>query len=217
MQSLTLIPDSTQLKDSLTPLLNNDQTALSCSSGTVFPTTNLLIGMLCYRTDQSKLYELTSTGPSVWTLLSDLSKSPVETDGSGNTSISGTFTANALVTASLTCSGLAGFQIPVTVKTVGYSLLAADSNGVFHNQGATTSISFILPSAVLNKKYTFYVHDAYAVNVVANSGCTIRNGTEVTAAAGNLSANSVGSLVEVIGVTSTEWIVKNITGTWTVT
>jgi len=45
------------------PLLNNTRTVMSCSSGTTFPTAELQVGMLCYRSDLTKLYELKSTGP----------------------------------------------------------------------------------------------------------------------------------------------------------
>ena len=52
------IPSSKKISDSLSDILGNDKTALSCSSGTAFPTVNLFDGMLCYRTDELKLYQL---------------------------------------------------------------------------------------------------------------------------------------------------------------
>lgn len=56
-------------------LINNMLDALASRfSGTAFPTTNLVIGMQCLRTDESKVYQLTSTGPSVWKLVFDLAK-----------------------------------------------------------------------------------------------------------------------------------------------
>lgn len=71
MQSYTDIQSSQSLQSSLSLLLNNDKTALSCSSGTAFPTSNLQAGMLCYRTDQKKLYLLQDVTPT-WKLLLDL-------------------------------------------------------------------------------------------------------------------------------------------------
>ncbi|MCS6767049.1 MAG: hypothetical protein MO847_11975 [Candidatus Protistobacter heckmanni] len=59
--------------DSLASILNNDKTAISCHSGTVFPTTNLQIGMLCYRSDQLKLYQLIGINPDNWRFIVDLS------------------------------------------------------------------------------------------------------------------------------------------------
>ena len=73
MQNFTTIPSSETLTNSLSPLLNNDKTALSNSSGTVFPTTELQVGMKCWRSDQQKLYVLTSASPATWVLLADLS------------------------------------------------------------------------------------------------------------------------------------------------
>jgi hypothetical protein len=72
MQSFTDIPSSRTLSDSLIEILNNDKTAVSCNSGTTFPTTNLQIGMLCYRTDQLKLYQLIGTNPANWRFIMDL-------------------------------------------------------------------------------------------------------------------------------------------------
>src|SRR5574343_1554013 len=72
MQNFTDIPSSRTLSNSLLEILNNDKTAISCNSGTTFPTTNLQIGMLCYRTDQLKLYQLIGTNPDNWRLIMDL-------------------------------------------------------------------------------------------------------------------------------------------------
>jgi hypothetical protein len=73
MQSFTDIPSSRTLSDSLIEILNNDKTAISCHSGTTYPTTNLQVGMLCYRTDQLKLYQLIGTNPDNWRFIMDLS------------------------------------------------------------------------------------------------------------------------------------------------
>lgn len=72
MQNFTDIPSSRTLSDSLIEILNNDKTAISCNSGSTFPTTNLQIGMLCYRTDQLKLYQLIGTNPDNWRFIMDL-------------------------------------------------------------------------------------------------------------------------------------------------
>lgn len=76
MQNFTDIPSTRTLSDSLAEILNNDKTAISCSSGTTFPTTNLQLGMLCFRTDQNKLYILKGTSPSaVWVEIMDVTAS----------------------------------------------------------------------------------------------------------------------------------------------
>lgn len=71
-QSYTSIPSNTKLSDSLVPLLGRDDAAASCFSGTAFPSSNLLVGMLCYRTDQQKMYQLADLTPT-WRLIYDIS------------------------------------------------------------------------------------------------------------------------------------------------
>jgi len=72
MQSYIEIPSSQTLQSSLALLLSNDKTALSQSSGTAFPTTNLQVGMPCFRTDLNKIYVLKNLTPT-WILAIDLS------------------------------------------------------------------------------------------------------------------------------------------------
>lgn len=73
MQNYTEISQNEELLASLAMILNNDKTALSCSSGTAFPTANVQVGQLCFRTDQNKLYQ-TKDG-TTWLEVADLSKS----------------------------------------------------------------------------------------------------------------------------------------------
>jgi len=74
MQSFTDIADSETIQNSRQKLLDNDNTARSCHAGASFPTTNLQQGILCLRTDQSKLYQLKSIGPDTWICIADLTK-----------------------------------------------------------------------------------------------------------------------------------------------
>lgn len=73
MQKYTEISQDEGLLNSLAMILDNDKTALSCSSGTAFPTANVQIGQLCFRTDENRLYQ-TKDGVS-WVEVADLSKS----------------------------------------------------------------------------------------------------------------------------------------------
>lgn len=75
MQSYTQIQDSARVSDSLAPLLNNDLTAMSRSSGTAYPTTGLVVGMPFYSTSQNKLYRLTSVSPVTWVVEIDYNRS----------------------------------------------------------------------------------------------------------------------------------------------
>lgn len=77
MQSYVEIPTDNTLQESLALILNNDKTALSSNSGTAFPTTNLQVGMLCYRSDEQKIYLLKNLDPT-WILLFDLTNARVK-------------------------------------------------------------------------------------------------------------------------------------------
>lgn len=72
MQEYTEIQKSDLIRDSREKLLNNDKTAISCNSGSSFPTINLQAGMLCYRTDENALYQLKADG-ATWIKIMDCS------------------------------------------------------------------------------------------------------------------------------------------------
>ena len=76
MQNFMSIEQALKLSDSRVPLLDNDRTVMSESSGTAFPTLNLVEGMPCFRTDQKKLYRYRkdSLGALSWQLELDLNK-----------------------------------------------------------------------------------------------------------------------------------------------
>lgn len=65
-QDWDAIPDSITLAASRPLFIARDQSLKSNFSGTTFPTTDLELGMDCFRTDQGRWYRLLSTGPDVW-------------------------------------------------------------------------------------------------------------------------------------------------------
>ena len=67
MEDFVLPQGTNTLKDSRELLNNALLTVRSLSSGTSFPTSNLTVGMLCYRTDQNRLYQLTNVESQSWT------------------------------------------------------------------------------------------------------------------------------------------------------
>ena len=88
MQRYTEIPSSATLSESLPLILNNDKTAISCSAGTAFPTVNLQQGMLCFRTDQNKLYILVNAmEPVVWRVAHDCNGDARNLDGGDGNAI----------------------------------------------------------------------------------------------------------------------------------
>ncbi len=113
-QSWPAIPDTDTLTDSRPDIVARDESVKSCFSGTSFPATDLLIGMLCFRTDQLKFYQLKSTGPSVWTLIADLAKTLVNVEDLG--------------TAAFVATGTGGSNVPtVTQADARYIQKAGDT------------------------------------------------------------------------------------------
>lgn len=77
-QIFSTIASTLSLANSRQILLDRDEAAASNFSGTAFPSTNLVLGMNCYRTDQLKLYQLTALpvaggAAANWELIYDLS------------------------------------------------------------------------------------------------------------------------------------------------
>lgn len=66
MQNYTEISSASTLTSSRSQILNNDKSIMSCFSGAAYPTTNLQVGMLCYRTDSGKLFQLTDAATKTW-------------------------------------------------------------------------------------------------------------------------------------------------------
>lgn len=146
-QNFPAIPSTTLISDSLQLLIDRDAAAASNFSGTAFPTANLIVGMMCHRTDLQKIYILRSTGPDVWSFMADVGATDtvaakattlntgrnfvIAGDGTSNTV---SFNGSAAVTLTLTlaASGVtAGTYSKVTVDakgrvTVGAALASAD-------------------------------------------------------------------------------------------
>lgn len=66
MQSFKEINGQDNIKNSRTTINDSIKTVMSNNSGTAFPTTNLQVGMKCYRTDLGKTYTLTDVANKTW-------------------------------------------------------------------------------------------------------------------------------------------------------
>lgn len=66
MQKYKPIQGQERVKDSRTTINENFETVLSNSSGDAFPTSGLVLGMKCYRTDLQATYTLKSIEPPQW-------------------------------------------------------------------------------------------------------------------------------------------------------
>ena len=87
MQKYTEIPSSKTLADSLQLILQNDKTGISCSEGTAFPTVDVQVGQLCYRSDQKKLYQLIDAEEPTWRCIADASGDARHLDGGAGNAI----------------------------------------------------------------------------------------------------------------------------------
>lgn len=110
-----------------------------------------------------------------------------------------------------------GVKSAVEAKTSAYPVLVLDSNKTFTNEGTTGRVDFTLPAAAAGLRYQFYVADTDGIRVIAVGDDTIRNGGSVTGAAGRVDNAVIGSIMEIIAINATSWIVKPYVGTWTVT
>ena len=77
------IPSTKAVRDSRQDILDRDEAVRSAFSGTTYPSTNLVIGMFCFRTDLGQLFELTATSPVTWTRIPLGVPVPVVQGGTG--------------------------------------------------------------------------------------------------------------------------------------
>jgi len=113
MQQYTSINGATLITQAPGKLMANIDTLLSSNEGTVFPSSNNVMGRVCYRSDQKKLYLMTDDSPATWKLISDLSKTYVTYEDC-NTD----FINKSKVTSSLTDTSTSKVASAKAVKTV---------------------------------------------------------------------------------------------------
>lgn len=218
MQSYTEIASTETLSSSLAMILNNDKTALSCSSGTTFPTANLQVGMLCFRTDQFKLYQLKNATPT-WVMIADLANSAAiqaitglasTTPAALGTAAVGTATtvarADHVHAAPTTVSGNAGTATKLaTARNI--SLSGNASGSVSFDGSADATISVTVSTAAACSGNATTASSANALNT-ANSYqvASLGVGTGASGTAGEIRATnnitayySDGRLKKIIG------------------
>lgn len=131
--------------------------------------------------------------------------------GPGAASGTGTGTVN------LAGNALAGGGANVQDHAVGGSVgTTSDVGGVHTNTGAAGATQLALPGAAALYTYTFVVTAAQHLRVDAATGDTIRLNSSVSASAGYVRSNAIGSSITLVAVDTTQWIATSIVGTWTV-
>lgn len=77
MQKLVTIEEAWTLANSLGYINDNFMSLLTNNAGISFPVNNLTLGMVCFRTDQLKLYNLINVEREIWVLTADLTQTYV--------------------------------------------------------------------------------------------------------------------------------------------
>lgn len=105
-----------------------------------------------------------------------------------------------------------------TNSTSDRTLTVGESGGLFTNQGASGTVIFTVPtpSASADIDYRFHVRAAHLLRIKMPTGVTIRHGSSISATAGYMEINAVGSSVEIRSFSATEYEVMTSVGTWTV-
>ena len=105
----------------------------------------------------------------------------------------------------------------VTAKVSAHTILAGENGTLFTNDGSSGSVALTLPTAVEGLCYGFFIQAAQTFTINAASGDTIRSGTDVTGAGGDIADNTIGNYIKIKAINATEWVAESITGTWTFT
>ena len=125
------IPSTKAVRDSRQDILDRDEAVRSAFSGTTYPSTNLVIGMFCFRTDLGQIFELTATSPVTWTRIPLGVPVPVAQGGTGATD-----TATAR-----TNLGLAALAVKNTVAAADIDNAAVQSAKLADGAVATSKLS----------------------------------------------------------------------------
>lgn len=194
MQTWSNIAGTDLVSESRDEILERDETLKSNFSGTVFPSADLVVGMSCYRTDQSKLYVLESTGPSTWrevALLHNLSTAVSYNIGTSGATIPLNNTANT-------------FSETITFSNATLAIsLGANKVG-----GTTGDLNFAGSNVTLNANSTrniiFSVNSVTKMQVYADGGVVVGGATGASQGNNTLNVASLYINGSVLGTASTK-------------
>lgn len=103
----------------------------------------------------------------------------------------------------------------VTNYTSDHTLTADQVYQSFTNLGATVSVTLTLPTPVVGYEFTFFCVASYSLILDVGGSVQIAVGEIIGAAGGGISTNSPYSALTLKALTTTLWVAKNYTGTWT--
>jgi len=114
-----------------------------------------------------------------------------------------------------------GGDLVVVARTANTLLTAADTRKLNTNTGTAINIVITLPALVVGARHFFAVTDAFYMRIDnLNASTTITVGVaggvqKVTVAGGFVRSNIIGSMLEIIGVSPTQWMAR-VTGDWNI-
>lgn len=210
------IPATQTLSSSRPLLLDRDAAAASNFSGSAFPTSNLLVGMRCHRTDLNKVYALKTLTPSAtWVEVEDLSGSVGAAPRAAalvtarNFSVSGdvatasavSFDGSADVALSVSLATVAGLtpgtysKVTVNAKgqvTVGGNITGADLPADL--TPATLRVTGTGAASLASTGHGFQIGPDAGINLIADQNdIQVRN----AGAAGQLNLNPFGGNIAI--------------------
>lgn len=157
------IPSTDTLAASRQKLLDRDEASRSSFSGTAFPTSGLVVGMRCHRTDLNKIYVLKDTTPT-WIEVEDISAStgrapnaanlggyPASTTAAANTIP--VYNASAQLVGSITGNAATATTL-ATARSIGMTGDVSWSIASFNGSANVTAAATLANTAVSAGSYT---------------------------------------------------------------
>lgn len=121
-------------------------------------------------------------------------------------------TGDASVGGDLAITGSLTAQSPYAAKAASYTLLTTDTGGLFSNGGASTGITFTLPTAAAGLQYTFYTSSTQIITVTPSSGDMILHLTN--AVDDRINNATAGDSLNLVAIDTLYWVPLSETGTW---
>lgn len=120
--------------------------------------------------------------------------------------------------------GIAGLNVgtPLTARTSNLTLTFAESGGLYTNLGASGTVNFTLPAAIIptgntSMVFHFYIAAAQTFTVTAAGSDTIQDAGTTSSGGGNTTAATIGNTITIRLVASGKWAITDKVGTWTTT
>jgi len=111
--------------------------------------------------------------------------------------------------------GLASMTAVTTGPT---TLTVADSGRIYHNDGAGAQTDYTLPAAEAGLEFRFVSLEAFAIQVTAQAGDTIRDGATESGSGGETQCSGAkGNAIHLVCFNAAEWVAVSKQGTWTTT